>query len=103
MPNGESKNWIRFCAAIDGFRARYNHWPKSIRVLDFFPNELQRVLSKEDYAKLKSKIEIIGDNSPFIAIDETGKSYNYGEEGFAKEKPDIWACDWFDVAPDYYD
>ena len=83
MPNGESKNWIRFCAAIDGFRARYNHWPRSVRVLDNFPDELKRVLSKEDYKRLTSKIGIIGDNSPYIAIDETGKSYNYAEEGFS--------------------
>jgi len=103
VPNGESKNWLRFCASIDGFRARYNHWPKSVRVLDFFPNELKRVLSIEDYTKLISKINIIGDNSPFIAIDETGKSYSYGEEGFSKERPDIRAQDWFGVTPDYYD
>lgn len=103
MPNGESKNWIRFCAAIDGFRARYNYWPQSARVLDFFPDELKRVLSKEDYAQLKSKIEIIGDNSPFIATDETGKTYNYGEEGFSNKKPDIRAQDWLGVTPEYYD
>ncbi len=92
-----------FVPQLMDFVGRYNRWPKSVRVFDFFPNELKRVLSKEDYAKITSKIEIVGDNSPFIAIDETGKSYNYGEEGFSEEEPDIRARDWFGVTPDYYD
>jgi hypothetical protein len=103
MPNGESKNWIRMCAAIDGFRAKYNSWPKTVRVFDFFPSELKRVLSENDHTKLQSKIDIVGDNSLFIAVDETGNSYSYGDEGFSKKEPDIRAEDWLGVSPDYYD
>ena len=39
MPNGDDKNWVRNCSAIDGFRARYNHWPSSVRLPpDYFEN-----------------------------------------------------------------
>jgi hypothetical protein len=103
MPNGESKNWIRFCAAIEGFRSRYGKWPSTVKVLDFFPDELERVLSEADHAKLLSKINVIGDDSPFVAIDESGNSYDYGHEGFSEKESDIQASDWLDVNPDYYD
>ena len=103
MPNGESKNWIRFCAAIDGFRCRYKSWPDSVRVPTFFPAELKKVLSKKDQSNLASKIQIIGDDSPYIAMDESGNIYNYDIDGFSNEKPDIQAQDWLDVTPDYYD
>jgi len=46
MPNGDSKNWIRFCASIDGFRARYGSWPTKVRVPNFFIEELQEILTK---------------------------------------------------------
>src|SRR5262249_16177409 len=32
MPNGHDKNWVRLCAAIDGFRVRYGHWPMRVRI-----------------------------------------------------------------------
>jgi len=27
MPNGDDKNWVRLCAALDGFFGRYGRWP----------------------------------------------------------------------------
>ena len=103
MPNGESKNWIRFCAAIDGFRSRYGKWPTAVRVLDFFPDELKSVLSGSDHAKLLSKIKVIGDNSPFIAVDESGNAYDYGREGFPNLKLNVRASEWLGVTPNYCD
>jgi len=41
MPNGESKNWIRFCGAIDVFRAHYNSWSNRVRVPKFFIKEFR--------------------------------------------------------------
>ena len=61
MPNGESKNWIRFCAAINGFRARFNIWPDRVRVPGLFIQELKNVLPSESFDKLCSKINLIGD------------------------------------------
>ena len=103
MPNGESKNWIRFCGSIDGFRAHYNSWPNRVRVPNFFIEELRTVLSPESFAKLESKINLIGDESHFIAEDGAGRSYNYGSKGFSKIKPDVRAFEWLGVDPDYYD
>jgi hypothetical protein len=103
MPNGESRNWIRFCAVIEGFRARYKKWPTKVRVPETFIEELQEVLTKESFEKLLSKITLIGDESPYIAEDKEGESYNYGLEGFSGSQPDLKASDWLDVQPDYYD
>ena len=66
-------------------------------------DELKEKLSKDDYKLLASKIKIIGDDSPYIAMDELGNVYNYGDEGFPDKKPDIQAQDWLGVSPDYYD
>ena len=103
MPNGESKNWIRFCGAIDGFRAHYKSWPNMVRVPNFFINELKTVLPPESFTKLDSKLILIGDESPYIAEDGAGRSYNYGFKGFSKIKPDVRAFEWLGVDPDYYD
>jgi len=105
MPNGESKNWIRFCAAIEGFRGRYGCWPSSIKVPVFFIDELQNVLSENDFMKISSMITLIGDDSgfAFVAEDESGNQYNYEKEGFSNERPDNRAIDWLGVKPDYYD
>jgi len=103
MPNGESKNWIRFCAAIDGFRAKYEHWPLSVGVPLFFIDELKSVLTEKDQTKLASKIDIIGDDSTFNAFDNSGNFYDYGKKGFSQKEPDIRAENWLDVEPDYYD
>jgi len=103
MPNGESRNWIRFCGAIDGFRCWYKRWPEAVKVPEFFPDELEEKLSEEDQLLLAEKIHIIGDGSSYIAMDESGNSYSYGHEGFSNDKPDIRAQDWLGIMPDYYD
>ena len=67
MPNGASKNWVRFCCTIDGYRARFGIWPEKVLVPEFFAEELSQVLSEKDYKKLESKISIVSDVSLFIA------------------------------------
>ena len=103
MPNGESKNWVRFCVAIDGFRANYKSWPNRVRVPNFFIEELRTVLSPESFAKLESKINLIGDESHFIAEDGAGRSFNYEFQGSSIIKPDVRAFEWLGVDPDCYD
>ena len=103
MPNGESKNWIRMCAAINGYQARYNEWPKKVRVPKFFSEELERVATQEQLNKLASKIELIADDSEFVAEGDNNESYNYSREGFPDKQPDISAQDWIGFMPDYYD
>ena len=103
MPNGESKNWIRFCGAIDGFRAHYKSWPNRVRAPKFFIEELRTVLSPGSFVKLESKLILIDDDSPYIAEDGAGRSFNYEFQGSSKIKPDIRAFEWLGVNPDYYD
>ena len=31
MPNGEDRNWVRLCIAVNGFRARYQKWSETAR------------------------------------------------------------------------
>ena len=103
MPNGESKNWIRFCGAINGFRARYNRWPEKISVPRFFVHELKNALTPKSFNKLNSKVKLVVEDSPFVAADGLGNQYNYGIRGFSKVKSDISATEWLDVEPDFMD
>ena len=103
MLNGESKNWIRFLAAIDGFQATYGRWPTRVRVFSFFIEELKSKLNEPSFSRLSSMVQLIGDGSPYIAEDENGNSYNYGEEGFSKIRSDVSANVWLGVQPDYFD
>lgn len=78
MPNGESKNWIRFKIALEEFWQHYNTWPTSIHLYGFFIEELSEKLSESDYKKLQSKIKLISDDeNPFLAFDESGNNSRY--------------------------
>ena len=97
MPNGIDKNWYRMCAAINGFRARYDSWPTKIHLPE---GAIRHLFSEETLEKLQEKLAIIYDDSPYVAEDDLGRSYNYGREGFYDEPPDIQAREWLDVEPD---
>jgi hypothetical protein len=97
MPNGIDKNWIRMCAALDGFRARYGSWPTKIRLPE---GAIEALFTAGTLARLEQKVRFIYDGSPFLAEDETGRSYSYGQEGFSNQPPDIPATEWLGVEPD---
>ena len=42
MPNGESKNWIRFLITLERFYILYGKWPTVIQLYPFFIDELQK-------------------------------------------------------------
>lgn len=96
MPNGIGKSWMRMCAAINGFRARYQRWPLRVRMPK---NAISTLFTPQSLAKISEKLELVEDGSLFIAEDDTGASYNYAEEG-SGEKPNITAQTWLDVEPD---
>ena len=100
MPNGGDRNFIRLCAAINGFRLRYGVWPTAVRL---YPNSIENlrdhVLGPEAFKKVEDKISFIPDKAPFVAEDDKGHSYSYGIEGFPKGTPDIEAGDWLGVRP----
>jgi hypothetical protein len=97
MPNGIEKNWFRMCAAIDGFRARYVSWPTKIHL---FEGALDDLFKEETLHTVEQKIDLIYDGLPYVAEDEQGRCYNYAEDGFSAEPPDIPAYEWLDVEPD---
>ena len=97
MPNGIDRNWVRFCAAVNGFRARYHHWPTKMRM---YENAIEFLFKPDTVSKLKEKMKLIYDDSPFIAEDDHGNCYNYADEGFSDVQPDIDARAWLEVSPD---
>lgn len=100
MPNGHDKNWVRLCAAVDGFHARYGRWPTRVRL---FPECLADIrddlFTPEDYASITAKVALVPDKASMIAEDESGASYNYGAEGFRETSPGPSAYEWFGVSP----
>ncbi|HEY7240434.1 MAG TPA: hypothetical protein VH600_14765 [Burkholderiales bacterium] len=100
MPNGHDKNWVRLCAAIDGFRIRHGHWPIRVRM---YPRSLEdlreHVFSRAAFAKIEGKVKLVADDAPMIAEDDTGAQYNYGKEGFPEKRPTPNAAEWLGVKP----
>lgn len=103
MPNGHDKNWVRLCGAIDGFRLRYDRWPKRVRMYEASLRDFDFLFRPEDIDTIKSKVELFSDEAGMIAEDESGAQYNYGEEGFPKVSPDVRAREWLGVSPKSHD
>ena len=99
MPNGETKNWIRLCAAIDGFRARYGRWPTRVRLFDGALRNLESLFLPEDFRQLTDRVALVPDDAPMIAEDDSGACYNYGKEDFPGSTGVIRAYDWLGVSP----
>lgn len=99
MPNGHDKNWIRLCAAIDGFRLRHGRWPTRVRMHQLSLEDLQRLFKRSDLAKIQAKIKLVAEDASMIAEDESGAQYDYGQEGFPSERPRPAAADWLGVKP----
>jgi hypothetical protein len=101
VPNGDDKNWIRLCGAIDGFRVKYGKWPTKILLPEDILNDLeQHVFSKERFAKIEEKLTFVIEDLPIVAADDHGNSYSYGDLGFPERRPEISAEEWLNVFPD---
>lgn len=61
---------------------------------------MKGLFTEETLSRLEEKLTFVYDGSTYIAEDEMGRSYNYGQEGFVDLKPDIQALEWLDVKPD---
>ena len=105
MPNGESKNWIRFLTTLEAFYSIHANWPTVIHLYPFFLNELQEKLSLEDLVKLRSKIKLEPDEeNPFLALDEFGNRFDYAREKSPNRRPSVTAIDWLKIIePAYFD
>lgn len=105
MPNGESKNWIRFQITLENFYVLHGKWPSVIHVYPFFIDELQQKLSVEDFERLQSKIKLEPDKeNPFYSFDEVGNKYDYASDACQNDHPSVRAIDWLGInRPEYYD
>jgi hypothetical protein len=100
MPNGHDKNWVRLCAAIDGFRSRYGRWPNRVRLSPLSLGDFDFLFTPADLTRIISKVALIADDeAAFVAEDDSGGSYNYGEEGFPKRARKPRAAEWLGVTP----
>ena len=100
MPNGHDKNWIRLCAAIDGFRVRYGRWPKRVRAYSLSLADLRdHLFTPTDYAQITAKVALVADEVGMVAEDDEGGSYDYGKDGFPSERPTPSAAEWLGVHP----
>ena len=101
MPNGVGKNWVRMCAAIDGFRVRYRSWPRQVRMSVRQIDDIKSVFKPETFKRLESRINLVaGANASVVAEDERGRAYDYGKAGFPRKKPRPDAASWLGVEPD---
>src|SRR5687768_4849384 len=100
MPNGDDKNWVRVCAAIDGFRIQYGRWPKRVRIMPVcYFDLISHVLTPLGFALVSSFVELVPeDKAEMIADDETGAEYSYGRQSFPKENAEPPTREWFGEA-----
>ena len=105
MPNGESKNWIRFMITLEAFYTLHGTWPSMIHLYPFFIEELKKKLPQEDFQKLQAKINLYPDeDNPFLALDESGNTFDYSRDPNPNENPSVKAMEWLQIKePDYYD
>jgi hypothetical protein len=100
MPNGGDRNWVRVCAAIDGFRVRFGRWPRRVRVMPLaFDDLVAHVLTPIGFALVSSSVELVPEeDAGMIAEDGSGAEYSYGQEGFPEGEPDPPTRAWFGEA-----
>jgi len=96
MPNGGDKNWIRLCAAIDGFRVRHQRWPTRVRINPRSLADLRdHVLPEEAFARIQQQLSFVpNSDAGMVAEDDSGAQYDYGIEGFPPTRPDVDARQW---------
>ena len=99
MPNGHDRNWVRFCMAVRGFRARHGTWPTRMHLDPAYVEEFRNsLLSPADFEKLKMKVELIPEaDARFVAEDDQGRTYSYATESLHWERNDIDAEGWLGI------
>jgi hypothetical protein len=62
-------------------------------------NDFKFLFREADLLRITSKVRFVLDDEPFVAEDEEGGRYNYGQEGFPQREAGITAEEWFGVRP----
>jgi hypothetical protein len=97
MPNGVDKNWVRFCAAVDGFFLEFGPWPTRVRAFPVALDDLRSLFRNESFDRITAKLELVPGGSLFVAEDD---AYSYGDRGFPASRPRPRAEEWLGVHPD---
>ena len=98
MPNGGDKNYVRLCAAIDGFKARYGRWPERVVVEQGYIEDIRdHVLAPGEFDRMQQKLKVVEGDARFRAEDDAGNFYHYEDEGFPARKPEPSAREWLDL------
>ena len=99
MPRGG--DWVRFCAAIDGFRARYGRWPTRVVMWQGFRDNLHYSIGPDGLRAVEQKLTLLEhpDEQGLAAEDGEGNRYDYAREGFSEQQPDVRAVDWLGIGP----
>lgn len=77
MPNGHDKNFIRLCAAIDGFRAKYGAWPTKALLPEIVQRDLRALLGPELDRRLRQMLPFEASEEVAVA-DDRGHVFRYG-------------------------
>ncbi len=100
MPNGDDKNLVRFCAALEGFHSRSGKWPTRVVMDDGYARDLLHIVGAEAFQRVTSRLEIVrAPGATFRAEDLPGESYDYGTDGFAARPPVLRAREWLGLDP----
>ncbi len=77
----------RIIEAINGFRTKFGHWPTVLEADQETIAHLATVsLTPLGFFLLQSKIELhVGDALKILAKDDSGRVFDYGEEGWQSE------------------
>ena len=96
MPNGGDANWIRLCAALEGFYLRYGRWPSRVRLRPGVLADLrEHIFNPTEFARLEARLTfVVDDRSAFLAEDDTPAAYEYGRDGFPSGHLAIRADEW---------
>jgi hypothetical protein len=102
MVNGYDRNWVRACAAIEGFRVRYGKWPSRLRLFPVALEDLRdNVFSEESFGILCQRLDLVpAEHAAMVAEDEDGNSYSYGTEGMPNDELQARASEWLGIVPD---
>lgn len=89
-------NLVRVLAAIDGFRRRHGSWPERLQMHDAALVDLvTRHLTPFGFFLLQSKLKLeISRETNIVAVDQHGRSFDYGREGQHHKPSGVSAADW---------
>ena len=100
MPNGDDKNWVRLCIAVEGFRAIYQKWPETALLTKETAEDIKQLFKPLTYEAVLAKLDIVEveDGYHIELVDKAGNSFKYGEGRDFEQDED--ANSWFGVTPD---